>query len=774
MEMLCFITDGSAELEKIHRSLETMLNGICPLPKIRLEDACTEKLPQGIVLPYRECYAENESFRMLAQIITERFSREDALDHRIYIFPTDMTEEAFLDLLNMGEDSALAVIGDVVQITADRDLSALKENIRDYLSTWEDARRVRQREALLHRLQFYIGWAGWILMGISMLISVICIAPQSVSPEKYPQIAPQLKQIAEMFSSVPFLIESLSWIYTRSDILIPLTWFTGLIMVIAVLVRIFQNGLFAASNDYERIVCYPPDVFVLSIILVVSCIQMFAPIIYRGRFWFLFPAGVLLAAGLDSLRRLRFTGKRFRRFQSLDKSMSTGTEHAKLSAWLRNSGRRPIADALRKPYFRKNRIRIFVSYTHASPWSSWRVNELYRICREEGIECFVDREEIPRGASWRRSIFAGLLVADYFIAFEDSKSVLKQWPAAELEMALALRAISGAPAPIVFVPQDFPYKVTKDYLPVFRDTMTCSAEPDFFVRVIWYSSGAMQTLIRKSIMKREAKSPTSLFIGSYEGKAEDRRLEKEAYRNFEVLNRMRRLMTAKMIEKGASSNAELETRYGICSNVNAMDPGFLRRFTGSADTACEELLPRKAYPILMEAVQAAVLLGRPETIAKYCRKTISTLYGSMLSDYSLYVEIHRIEYIAAFAYEKMGDRKNALIYVERCLSGLESVYALRQYFFKGFELDKRASLLGHGVTVLPLSFKMMTSTGFPDIVPKAEELRRKLRAGLKPNSPGSGLQRPSVPKQTPQQRKASELPTGWQVLTPGKDTDFKN
>ena len=56
----------------------------------------------------------------------------------------------------------------------------------------------------------------------------------------------------------------------------------------------------------------------------------------------------------------------------------------------------------------------------------------------------------------------------------------KQWPAAELEMALALRSISGTPQPIAIVPAGFTRRVTDSYLPVFRDTLLCSLGPDFF------------------------------------------------------------------------------------------------------------------------------------------------------------------------------------------------------------------------------------------------------------------------------------------------------
>ena len=706
-DSLFFITDGSLQMHTLQESITAELTGVCTVQALHMNDISRSNIPDAIILPYKREYAYSESFRTVAELIAERFGSAGAEDLRTYIFPVDLTQREFLSVLDNGSDSALADLGDVIQITAGTDLRNLADDIRLYFSTREKARRVRKREALRHRIEYLIGCLATIVTAACLIYSF---------PRFFADMADWkiFEPLRSFYSMIPYDAE-----------ITCLIWFVGWIMILSALISIFQKGFSGAKNERERLVCYPMDELLAVIILfsAVSSAYHFGMItdFLKGR-WYLPVAGVFIGVILDVLRRMRSKGNRYLRFKALDKAMSTGTDAIKLSSKLRDSGRRPITNALRKAYFHKGKTKIFVSYTHSSAWARQRVDELVELCRQSDIDCFVDKEGIPRGASWRRSIFSGLLRADYFIAFADQISVEKQWPAAELEMALAMRSISGGPYPIVFVPEDFPHRVTDDYLPVFRDTMLCSSEPDFFVRVIWYSALSLKTLITKAIAKKEAKAPNSLFVGSYKGKSEDKKKAKEADKACFLMKRARSGLTVKHLNGKTVYDLPLEKRYHLIRSCDADERSMLGEFANNADYAIAQLMPKQAYYFLQEAVELAVIMGRSDMMIEYGKKMIQILYGSLWTDYMGYLEIHRYEYIIAFAYEKQNDAQNAALYASRCLRGLESIETLRDYFFSGFRLHGKSGYFQHGVTVLPLSFKFLSSSGFPDIRPPAQKL----------------------------------------------------
>ena len=494
----------------------------------------------------------------------------------------------------------------------------------------------------------------------------------------------------------------------------------------SVILEFSRRGLAGLRNEWDRIVSYPVDSFLFLFLLYNAGLQVV--VLYQkldGR-WYLIPAGIVFGWIVDMLRRMRLEGTRYRRFKALDKEMSTGTDRKKLSDKLRNSGRRPVTNALRKTFFHKGGIKIFVSYTHSSAWARERVDEMLKLCREEKIECFVDKEGIPRGASWRRNIFTGLLRADYFVAFVDDVSVTKQWPAAELEMALAVRSVSNTIYPVVIVPPDFQHRVKEEYMPVFRDTMLCSSEPDFFVRVIWYSKAAVEVLIRKAFAKYEMKSPDTLFPVNYPGKKDDKARAKEANNVCAIMEQARRTETAYCYRQYGKKHSEIvDDRYHLIQETEDADNRKMyAEFMNNANYANDRLMPQQAYMIIREAVELATLSGEPHDMIRYGKMLIADLYGSLYSDYELYLEIHRYEYMVAFAYEQIGDIKNAVIYARRCLRGVESINTLISYYQSGFTIDnnKKKTIFS---TVLPLSFKFFSDNTFGDFRPQAEALLKR-------------------------------------------------
>ena len=709
METLLFITDGSEMMQLLCGQLSAFLHDDCVLKIVSLEEAQrASDLPQALIIPYCRQYIGSPLFKKMADIILDRFNKAGAEDLRAYLFPFDLSETEFILAMGPRGDEVLAALGDVIQISPSHDMELLCSQIREYLHTWENDRRQRRRAVLRHHAAFFAGWAAYVAVICACVYSLLCMAASGRDLRIFGWIGDQFA----------FLLDR--------PVMITLCWFVSVPMIISILLGLFQKGLTGAVNQFDRIVSYPLDGFLVAVITLCAIVQITMMYLKGSHRWYLIAAGVLAGVCLDILRRLRFIGIRFRRFRALDKSMSTGIEKGRISDHLRNSGRRPITDALRKPYIKKGTIKIFVSYTHSSAWANKRVEELLKLCSQAEIECFVDKAKIPRGASWRRFIFSRLLEADYVIAFADEQSVLKQWPAAELEMSLALRGISGAPYPVVFIPPAMTYRVSFQYLPVFRDTMLCSSEPDFFVRVIRYSAAALFTLVTKAIAKHEAGEPSALIGRRYRGRDQDREIARKVEKVIEDMYSARGKLTRQQIVRGASREHSVETRFGLIRG-SAGEMAMLEEFAGSADLAYENLLPAQSQRILKETMELAVLMGRARIAKEYCKKLISVLYGSLLSDYETFYDIHQYEYTAAYLCMKCGEIQEADEYIDRCLEGLDSIQALVQYYFQGFSLDGEIKRVRLGnITTLPLEFKFLSSGGADQIRSKAEKLKSKL------------------------------------------------
>ena len=712
MDVLGYVTDGSRELQELYDEFSHLLEGTCELHTISLESAAQqEELPYALVIPYRRTYDSNPAFRELTQRLVTRFGTEDAEDYRAYLFPTDMTGHAFLKLCDEDFQSAIHELGDVIQIQPDNRLSDIADDIKHYFKTWKAEHDRRHRTLARHALEYRVGWVASILTWLALAYTAVhwCTVDLKLAP---------LAVLTDVLARLP-----------HQDILVTLTWFVCAPMLVAIVLSLFQKGLVSAFNELDQVGSYPLDGLLLGLCAVGAILQTMFLLQYGNRSIPLVIAGVLVGIALDYLRRLRYRGARFQRFRQLDKSMSTGTDQGRITRLLRNSGRRPITMALRRPLRRTGAAKIFVSYTHSSSWACSRVRELIDLCEEAGIDCFVDSSKIPRGASWRRCIFARLLESDYVIAFVDSRSVTKQWPAAELEMALALRSISGTPQPIAIVPAGFTRRINNDYLPVFRDTLLCSAEPDFFVRVIWYSPLALRTFVTKAIAHHEAKDPSALLVPRNPNHQEDRQRELEATKAYELMDALLAAVNRELWERDGA-RTHLTDAYGRYQTDPSDAQSLMAEFINNAGYAERMLMPQQAILFMREALELACLLGRPEVMAAEGRRLISTMYGSLLSDYTAYLDIHRIEYEVAFACEKLGDNDEALTYVERCLEGLDSIGMLLTYYGMGFstegELKGNLALRPGNVTVLPLGFKSLGFEDFSDLRSRAKALERRL------------------------------------------------
>ena len=279
------------------------------------------------------------------------------------------------------------------------------------------------------------------------------------------------------------------------------------VALLTVLLSFFRNGFESFALEWDRMNSGETLPVIVMLVFVGSFAAHADACVSDGH-WPLLILGVAVGFLLDYLRRLRHQGLKYRRFVWLDKSMRTA-EGRPLSRKLMISGRRPLTRALTVPYLRKKRTSLFVSYTHTSPWSVSRAEEIFELCRRAGVDCFVDSKGIPLGSSWRRAILMNLVDADYFVSIADDRSMKKQWPAAEIEMALELRYFTFLPEIICMVPEELNLNaLVKDTLdkltPVFREVLICRGEPDFFVRTIRYSENALDTLIAWGIARNEA------------------------------------------------------------------------------------------------------------------------------------------------------------------------------------------------------------------------------------------------------------------------------
>ena len=695
--ILGFFTDGTPEVDALFEGLSVLLVGICEIRPIELGNTDGITLPDVIVLPYRKDYIRSNSFRALAESVIRRFGTEDAQDLRTYVVPVDLSEKQFASILTSGADSTLSDLGDVIQIRPGKNAEKLTGEIRQYYASCTADRRKRMLEALLHRFQFYVGSLFTAASVLCVLYSFVACGVNALNFSTE-ETSAFLGSYSQILRFLPYFTKP------YASIIIRCTWFVSWPMLLSVILCVFQQGIRSAQKEYERLICRESDLVLLFAIIGSTVIQSLALTKCVEGHWYLAAPGIPLGFAIDALRRMRFSGIRFLRFKALDKAMSTGTEQKKLPNRLRDSGREPIVAALRKPYLHRDRIKIFVSYTHRSPWACQRVDELLRLCAEVGIDCFVDKTGIPRGASWRRCIFSNLLQADYLIAFVDNVSVEKQWPAAELEMSLAMRAVSGFPNPIAIVPVDFPNRVSYSYLPVFRDTILCSSEPDFFVRTIRYSPLALRTLITKAIAKNEMNVSSSLIPRQYSGKREDK---VQAWHGELICRLMRQRLptkTRRFIMNNMINGAESAKYSGQDADVT--DEELLWEYVHNADYAANFLMPKQASAITDATLNLAEHMGRHEVVAQYSQTAISLLYGSLLSDYMSYMKINIYEYSAALAYEKIGETVSAIHHAKMCLQGLEAIENLCEYYLIGFNLDGKRSSFRHGLTVLPLDFSL--------------------------------------------------------------------
>ena len=129
-------------------------------------------------------------------------------------------------------------------------------------------------------------------------------------------------------------------------------------------------------------------------------------------------------------------------------------------------------DPMRAPLLPLAFPRVFISYTRASQWGQHLAGALSRRLAAGGAGVFSDHA-IPEGTSWRRALNQNLGHSSVLIALVDADTVVREWPAAEVEAALLGQAMAGSPQLVVILAPSLPPPDDDAWrwLPVFRTVL---------------------------------------------------------------------------------------------------------------------------------------------------------------------------------------------------------------------------------------------------------------------------------------------------------------
>jgi len=103
------------------------------------------------------------------------------------------------------------------------------------------------------------------------------------------------------------------------------------------------------------------------------------------------------------------------------------------------------------PLFSFRSRSLFISYMHASQWSSKTAVLANQWASEYGFDVFLDRSTIPSGALWRQSLLRAISECGFFVAIIDGDAPTTEWVLAESAYAALLRKSIGKPRILLIV-----------------------------------------------------------------------------------------------------------------------------------------------------------------------------------------------------------------------------------------------------------------------------------------------------------------------------------
>jgi TIR domain-containing protein len=352
-------------------------------------------------------------------------------DFRLYIAPHEVAS-AELMFAGLEVDDAVQRVGDLAGLC--RSLAAFLQDLRTTRNAmaWRDLRL---------RVQYVGGFAAVVLQALCLLVSVLLVFWLPVwnvhaSLREYVGLE-WLAALVCGVASVPFL-SVLLYVFSRHGIPPVGMWRDRSVVLWG----------FVASFLGPHTLGVP--------------IRLRAPAGY-------ILLGIAIGALLDAARRRKYGAQRERR--EVDPDAVAG-RHGRLAPALRRQAGRSWINPWRCPLLPVKNARVFISYARESEWARRSADELEAELSSVGATFFRDTA-IPPGGAWRRELNEHLGRATVVVALADDAGVTRAWPAAELEAALAGRALTGSPDIIVVRSSDLPRR-SEDWwrwLPVFKQIL---------------------------------------------------------------------------------------------------------------------------------------------------------------------------------------------------------------------------------------------------------------------------------------------------------------
>lgn len=358
-----------------------------------------------------ECISMSECERWVYACI-QAVARRD--DFRLFVHLQKMTRDDLVTAATQRAD--LSYLLDTVQIPAALDATTTRDHLTRYLTQLPDSRNAAVWRQLSRRTSITLGWIAEVTQGLAAAIAGLMLA-------------------IELIGGRARLI---GWIPAGGHV--PLAVTVGLPVAAALAVMAFQfSQLFGpGSNAMGKLM--------LAFLFAALPFEMIS-VLHLAPGW----VALGIAAGilLDVFRRRGYQARLAQADANGRDSTPSGHE---LPTDLQEAlvGRPP--DPLRYPILPQEEPRVFVSYTRQPSWGAGIARPLFDRLRAAGIRnSFLDAHGIQPGSDWRKTLNRALGDANVFISLADQASVLRGWPAAELESALRRQRLSGLPQIIVLV-----------------------------------------------------------------------------------------------------------------------------------------------------------------------------------------------------------------------------------------------------------------------------------------------------------------------------------
>jgi len=145
------------------------------------------------------------------------------------------------------------------------------------------------------------------------------------------------------------------------------------------------------------------------------------------------------------------------------------------------------------PILRTSSPVVFISYASDSPMSD-RAIEFHARATATGLTALLDRQFIRFGSSWREELHYAMAEATVFVAFVDSVSVRRKWPAFELYSALRQRHRTGVPEIRLVAEPDTLLEDESGWFPVFRSCLRSLPPSSGLIRIHKWHEGVSAEL----------------------------------------------------------------------------------------------------------------------------------------------------------------------------------------------------------------------------------------------------------------------------------------